>query len=72
MKSEEKVEFGESHLLECLLKGIDCRRCMELKRALEGIREKVQGRELLLLLEIPLLLAQEEISLTLKLLGNVI
>jgi len=72
MESEKGVEFGESHLLECLIRGIDCRKCMELKRALDGIRERVRGWELLLLLEVPLLLAQEEVGLALQLLGNVV
>jgi len=52
--------------------GLDGKKVLKLLSTLEKILGKVDKRELLLLLEVPLLPAQEEIGLALKLLWNVV
>ncbi|WP_297536159.1 hypothetical protein [Thermococcus sp.] len=73
MKARKPVGLRESRLVDYLSRGFDGRKYFELMEVLERLK-KVAGRKgfLLLLLEIPLLSAQEEIGLLLQLLGDVV
>ncbi|CAI1492467.1 conserved protein of unknown function [Thermococcus nautili] len=72
MKPKKGFELRESRLVELIERGFDGKSALELRSALNKIRGKLGKKELLLLLEIPLLSAQEEIGLALQLLGNVV
>ncbi|NJE49432.1 hypothetical protein E3E30_07650 [Thermococcus sp. 9N3] len=72
MKPKKGFELRESRLVELIERGFDGKSALEFRSALNKIRGKLGKKELLLLLEIPLLSAQEEIGLALQLLGNVV
>ncbi|AHL23073.1 hypothetical protein [Thermococcus nautili] len=72
MKPKKGFELRESRLVELIERGFDGKSALELRSALNKIRGKLGKKEFLLLLEIPLLSAQEEIGLALQLLGNVV
>jgi len=72
MKPKKGFDLRESRLVELLERGFDGKSVLELRSALERVKKIVGKKGLLLLLEIPLLSAQEEIGLALQLLRNVV
>ncbi|WP_297514316.1 hypothetical protein [Thermococcus sp.] len=72
MKPKKGFELRESRLVELLERGFDGKSALELRSALERVKKIVGKKGLLLLFEIPLLSAQEEIGLALQLLRNVV
>ena len=72
MRPKKGFELRESRLVEFLERGFDGKSALELRSALERVKKIVGKKGLLLLLEIPLLSAQEEIGLALQLLRNVV
>jgi len=72
MKPRKGFELKESRLVELIERGFDGKSALELRSTIDKIRRKLGKRGLLLLLQIPLLSAQEEVGLALQLLGNVV
>ena len=72
MGTRKGFELRESRLVELIERGFDGKSALELRSILNRIRERLGRKALLLILEVPLLSAQEEVGLALQLLGNVV
>jgi len=72
MKSKKGLNLKDSRLVELIERGFDGKRVIELRSTFDRIRKRLGNKGLLLILEVPLLSAQEEIGFLLQLLGNVV
>ncbi len=72
MKPRKGFELKESRLIEFLERGFDGKNVLELKTTLERLKALIGRKGFLLILQIPLLSAQEEIGLALHILRNVV
>ncbi len=72
MKPKKGFELKESRLIEFLERGFDGKNVLELKTTLERLKTLIGRKGFILILQIPLLPAQEEIGFLLQFLGNIV
>ena len=72
MNPRKGFELKESRLIEFLERGFDGKNVLELKTTLERLKTLIGRKGFILILEIPLLSAQEEIGLAFHILRNVV